>query len=151
MTMNSWWIIAIVIGVTIIVGLAFYAGSLLGRLKRQQQRQQKAAEGRNERLIESIVTIARSMDQDQCSYSEGALRLAVLLDLMALDPKPNFAEEYPGIHKMYERIKHMPTHETRKTYPKPEIRKMDAEREGYEVELADTIKTDVRKLLERFA
>ncbi|MEX1221261.1 MAG: DUF2489 domain-containing protein [Idiomarina sp.] len=150
MTMNVWWISAIVIGVAIIVGLAFYAGSLLGRLKRQQQRQQKAIEARNERLIESIVTIARSMDQDQCSYSEGALRLTVLLDLMVLEPKPNFVEEYPGLHDMYERIKHMPTHEARKTYPKLEIRKMDAEREGYEVELADAIKTDIRKLLERF-
>lgn len=146
----QWWIILGIIGVAIIVALAFYAGSLLGQLKRQNDRIKKAQSERNERLIESIVTIAKSMQQGQCPHSEGALRLTVLLDLMALEPKPDFASEYPAIHDMYERIKHMPTHEARKQYPKDEIKKMDKEREGYEEELEQAIIADTQKILTRF-
>jgi len=144
------WIVLGVVGVLIIIGLAFYAGRLLGQLKRQNDRIKKAQAERNERLIESIVTIAKSMQQGQCPHSEGALRLTVLLDLMALEPKPDFAAEFPAIHDMYERIKHMPTHEARKQYPKQEIRKMDKEREGYEEALEEAILVDTQKILTRF-
>lgn len=144
------WVM-IVIGAVIIIGLAFYAGQLLGQLKRQQQRQQAALVARNERLLESIITIAKSMQQGQCPLSEGAIRLSVLLDLLALEQRPDLAQDYPAIHDMYERIKHMPTHEARKQYPKQEIKRMDKERETYEEELEAAIQADLYELLKRYA
>ncbi|WP_258239677.1 DUF2489 domain-containing protein [Pseudidiomarina homiensis] len=152
MTNLPWWGWAVLlIGVIIIAVLAFIAGRMLSRLQSQTQRRDEAIGKRNERLHESIVTIAKAMDQGQCPLSEGALRLVVLLDLRVEPEKVDYAERYSGLHTMYERIKHMPTHEARKQYPKAEIRKMDDEREGYEKELEDVILSDVRQLLKDFS
>ncbi|RUO81057.1 DUF2489 domain-containing protein [Idiomarina tyrosinivorans] len=140
------WVAAI-IGVAIIAWLAFYAGSLLARLKRQNQRRDEAISQRIERINESIVTIAKAMEQEQCPLSEGCLRIVVLLDHRPDSQQRDFAEDFPAMHDMYERIKHMPTHEARKQFPKKEIRKLDNEREGYEVEMKDIILADIRKLL----
>ncbi|RUO60183.1 DUF2489 domain-containing protein [Pseudidiomarina marina] len=147
----AWAWIAVLLGVVIIAGLAFYAGRLLAQLKAQNQRRDQALAMRNENLHESIVTIAKAMEQGQCPLSEGALRLVVLLDLRVESNQAGYARKYPSLHDMYERIKHMPTHEARKQYPKAEIRKMDNEREGYEKELEDVILQDVRQLLKDFA
>lgn len=146
-----WVWFAIALGSVIIVGLAFYAGRLLAQLKAQNQRRDQALAKRNENLHESIVTIAKAMEQGQCPLSEGALRLVVLLDLRVESTQAGYAKKYPSLHDMYERIKHMPTHEARKQYPKAEIRKMDNEREGYEKELENVILQDVRQLLKDFA
>lgn len=145
-----WAWVAAAFGVVIIVALAFYAGRLLGQLKQQNQRRDAALTKRNENLHESIVTIAKAMEQGQCPLSEGALRLVVLLDLRVESLEAKYATRYPALHDMYERIKHMPTHDARKQYPKQEIRKMDAEREGYEQELENVILNDVRQLLKDF-
>lgn len=147
-----WWgWLALILGVIIIAVLAFIAGRLLSQLQLQNKRRDEAVGKRNERLHESIVTIAKAMDQGQCPLSEGALRLVVLLDLRVEPSEVNYAQRYTGLHTMYERIKHMPTHEARKQYPKAEIRKMDNEREGYEKELEDVILADVRQLLKDFS
>lgn len=143
------WLLAIV-GLVIIVALAFYAGRVLGQLKQQNQRRDNALAKRNENLHESIVTIAKAMEQGQCPLSEGALRLVVLLDLRVESVQAQYGQRYPALHDMYERIKHMPTHEARKQYPKQEIRQMDREREGYEKELEDVILNDIRQLLKDF-
>ncbi|MCC5879546.1 MAG: DUF2489 domain-containing protein [Idiomarina sp.] len=143
--------IALIVGILIIVGLAFYAGSLLAKLRRQRDIRDKAIAKRNENLYQSIETIALAMSQDQCPLSEGALRVTVLLDHLALPGREEndrtFEAEYPAIHDMYERIKHMPTHEARKKFPRKEIRAMDEQREGYETELEQGIQQDVGRLL----
>lgn len=151
MTDMPWWLwLALAVGIAIIGVLAFIAGRLFGQLHDQRKVRDEAIAKRNERLHESIVTIAKAMDQGQCPLSEGALRLVVLLDLRVETDKPDYSSRYAAIHQMYERIKHMPTHEARKTYPKSEIRQMDKEREGYEKELEDVILNDVRQLLKDF-
>lgn len=143
--------IALIVGILIIVGLAFYAGSLLAKLRRQRDIRDKAIAKRNENLYQSIETIALAMSQDQCPLSEGALRVTVLLDHLALPGREEndrtFEAEYPAIHDMYERIKHMPTHEARKKFPRKEIRAMDEQREGFETELEQGIQQDVGRLL----
>lgn len=150
-TMPIWVWVLLGVGIMIIGGLAFYAGRLFAQLKVQNKRRDDALAQRNEKLHESIVTIARAMEQGQCPLSEGAIRLVVLLDLRVESTTAGYAQKYPSIHEMYERIKHMPTHEARQTYPKAEIRKMDREREGYERELEEVILHDIRQLLRDFA
>lgn len=140
--------VALLVGILIIAGLAYYAGSLLARLRQQRRVRDTAIAKRNANLYESIETISLAMQQEQCPLSEGALRVAVLLDHLAIPDEHNFERAYPTIHEMYNRIKHMPTHEGRKQYPRKEIRKMDEEREGYETELESGIQEDVSKLLE---
>jgi hypothetical protein len=151
-----WWgWVTVAVAAVTIIALAFYAGSLLAKVKLQRQaintRRDAALSERNERLHESIVTIAKAVEQGQCPYSEGALRLVVLLDLRVESLEADYATRYPGLHDMYERIKHMPTHEARKQHSKQDIRKMDREREGFEKELEDVILKDIRQLLQDFA
>ncbi|TRW48787.1 DUF2489 domain-containing protein [Aliidiomarina halalkaliphila] len=140
------WIL-IIVAVIVIAALSVYAGMLLTRL-RSQNNAMRAAEGKRlHYLHESIETIAKAMQQDQCPLSEGCIRIAVLLDNLPEAERAGFPERFPAIHAMYERIKHMPTHDARKDYPKKEIRKLDLEREGYEVEMADSIQTDITAVL----
>lgn len=135
------------IGIAIIAALSVYAGLLLSRLRDQKSALAAAQQKRHDYLHESVYTIALAMQQDQCPLSEGCIRLSVLLDNLPDAEQADYAKRWPAIHEMYERIKHMPTHEARKEFPKKEIRKLDLERESYEVEMEAAIQTDVAALL----
>lgn len=148
--MSTIAILFIIAAVVVIVGLALYAGKLLKRLKYQNQLRRDAVQQRVDRIDESIVTIAKGMQQDQCPLSEGCLRIVVLLDHRPESNEHDFSKDYPAMHEMYEKIKHMPTHDNRKKFPKKRIRQLDKEREGYEVTMKDTILADVDKLLKQF-
>ncbi|RUO76194.1 DUF2489 domain-containing protein [Idiomarina seosinensis] len=148
--MSATMLLIIILGVLIIVGLAFYASKLLRRLKQQNQLRRDSVQKRVDRIDESIITIAKAMQQEQCPFSEGCLRIVVLLDHRPEAVEYDYAKDYPAMHEMYEKIKHMPTHENRKKFPKKKIREMDKEREGYEVSMKDAILADVNKLLKQF-
>lgn len=143
--MSAWMIVALV-GLVIIGGLAVYAGKLLARLKLQTQRQRQAVNARNERILESINTIALAVHQDQCNLSEGAIRLTHLLNALQFTQPQEFTHRYPGIYELYEKVKEMPTHEARKEYKRNEIMRFDLQRAGFEHELEDKIKVEVKEL-----
>ena len=68
----------------------------------------------------------------------------------SVDPETQDRDELLDFYEMYEKIKHMPTHESRKKFPKKKVREMDDEREGYEKSMRDIILADVDKLLKQF-
>ena len=138
--------LAALLGGLILLGLAFYAGSLLARLKRQHDSQQQAIAARNERILESVRVIAHAVRDGQCDYSEGAIRLTNLLDALQIKGGRAFAGEFPGLYGLYEKVKEMPTHEARRALKRNEIMKMDLERSGYEAELEAQILEDVARL-----
>ncbi|CUS47771.1 MAG: protein of unknown function DUF2489 [Idiomarinaceae bacterium HL-53] len=141
-----WWILGAV-GFIIIAGLSIYAGMLLGQLNKQRKENQVGENKRLAYIHESILTIAKAMQQEQCPLSEGCIRIAVLLDNLPDAKHAKFEQRFPKIHEMYEKIKHMPTHDARKQFPKDEIRKLDKEREALEIELEKDIQTDVVAVL----
>ncbi|WP_341502486.1 DUF2489 domain-containing protein [Gallaecimonas sp. GXIMD4217] len=141
--MSLWYGLA-VLGLAIILGLAFYAGRLLMQLKAQKEARTAAIAKRNGKLLDSIHIIAKAMLEEQCGYSEGAIRIRVLLD--HLQPAKDFSGDFPALFDLYERVKDLPTHEARKKYPKQEIRRQDREREGWEKELAEAIKAESEQL-----
>lgn len=149
MSSELYWIIAIV-GIVIIVALGWYAATLLLRLRTQTQVREAAVQKRVDRIDESIITIAKAMQQEQCPLSEGCLRIVVLLDHRPEAVDYDYSNDYPAMHDMYEKIKHMPTHESRKKFPKKKVKEMDDEREGYEKSMRDIILADVDKLLKQF-
>lgn len=136
--------------VVIILGLAFYAGILINRIKmqkqqvlqveqaREQNKQQKIQE-RNDNIVESIRFIAKATMQKQCNVSEAAIRLTVLLETLQLKEAIDIAGTYPALTAMFEKVKDMPTHEERKTHPIKEIKLMDIKREVFEAEMEDKI------------
>jgi hypothetical protein len=153
MTMTElpvWAWILLVVGAGIIAVLAFIAGRLLAQLRQQRQAQQQVNDKRDNHVVESVVTIAMAMEQGQCELSEGALRIAVLLEHHSSTVTTDYVSRYPAIHDMYERIKHMPTHSARKQRPKAEIRAMDREREGYERELEQALVAEARTIVKAF-
>lgn len=149
MSIEWYWVLAVV-GLGIIIALGWYATSLLLRLREQTETRDNAIQARVERIDESIITIAKAMQQEQCPLSEGCLRVVVLLDHRPEAVKYDYAKDYPAMHDMYEKIKHMPTHESRKKFPKKTIREMDKKRESYEQSMHDLIIADVGKLLKAF-
>ncbi|NUZ12139.1 DUF2489 domain-containing protein [Pseudoalteromonas sp. McH1-7] len=159
--MNTAWIVALFIGAVIIAGLAFYAGKLLWQLKVQKEkiakhREEKAIEleksrqQRNSKIADSVNLIARAMKEKQCEYSEGCLRVWVLISQYSFDNEVDLQLDYPGVYQMYEEVKEMPTHDARKKYSKKEIYKMDSQRWRAEERLESEILKDCEKLIVRF-
>ncbi|MCP5011330.1 MAG: DUF2489 domain-containing protein, partial [Aestuariibacter sp.] len=75
--MMMWYVLAS-IGLLIIAALGVYAGKLLFQLQAQTKKQQAARAQRMETIFESIHTISRAMQQQQCNVSEGAIRICRL-------------------------------------------------------------------------
>ncbi len=155
--MTTLGVILLLMGTVIVAGLAFYAGKLLWLVKlqtqRQQQEQQLFAQKQQEKkryLQESIVLISRAMLEQQCEFSEGALRLWVLYDHWPEQDKPDATVAYPGLYQMYQVVKDMPTHEARKAQEKQLTRQQDKVRQQAEIDLKAAIETDVTALLARF-
>ncbi len=149
--MTMWWIL-LAVGVLIVAGLAFYLGQLLSQLQKQQQQQQQAlAEQQRKQaehqqyLLDSIVLIGQATLEEQCELSEAGLRIWVLLE--NLQPELAQACRFPGLFAMYDCVKDMPTHDARKALDKKELRRLDHIRQQTEIDLATSIKDDIRQLL----
>jgi hypothetical protein len=154
---STFWLIAFIIGALFIAALAFYAGTLLRQVKQQNEKAavnnaklQEQRQQKNLKLADSINLIAKAMKQKQCEYSEGCLRVWVLMSQYIFDSDENIEQQYPGILKMYDVVKEMPTHDARKKYSKKEIFKMDSARWQAEKDLEDEIQQDLSKMVLQF-
>lgn len=146
------WYVLIALAVLIVVGLAFYAGQLLWKVKAQNEAVAAEKEKKQKYLTDSISHIAKAMKEKQCEYSEGVLRIWVLLDhynRAQSEPK-NYPEVYPGFAKLYDVVKDMPTHEARKKFSKKDIFKMDTQRWEAEKQYEQQIDTDLDVLMKEF-
>ncbi|WP_243834651.1 DUF2489 domain-containing protein [Psychromonas algarum] len=143
-------IVLAAIAVVIIVGLAFYAGILINKIKKQkaktllieqaqEQEKQQKIQDRNNNIAESIRFIAKATLQKQCNISEAAIRLTVLLETLQLKTAIDIPATYPALNAMYEKVKDMPTHDERKARPVKEIKLLDMKREIFEAEMEAAI------------
>jgi outer membrane murein-binding lipoprotein Lpp len=142
----------IIIGALVIVGLAYYAGQLLWQVQEQKKRQLAEKERKLNYITDSIRHIVKAMISKQCEYSEGVLRIWVLLDHYnkeQAEPK-DYPALYPGFASLYEVIKDMPTHEARKRLSKQDRMKMDMERWKAENEFESQIDLDLIELKAEF-
>lgn len=135
-------IILVIIGALIILALAGYAGYLLFALQKQKKALQQARQARVDRLKESIVIIAKAMQSGECNYSEGVLRLKMLLE-----PLGKKLKAYQSMFALYEVVMDMPTHEARRELKKNERMKLDLRRESAEADLEQKIKLELHQLL----
>lgn len=130
----------------IIAGLAFYAGSLLFKIKNQNKLRANKTQQRIENITESIQTIAKAVEQQQCNLSEASIRLYHLLEALPLTDKPDFSTKFPGLYTLYNAIKDLPTHQARKEQAKRETHKQDLQREALETELESQILKEAAQL-----
>lgn len=128
------WALIIVAALCIILALGFYAGRLLFLLKQQNKRQLKAKNQRIETITESVFTIAKAMEQQQCDLSEGVIRIVNLLDALPLKTPPDFKSKFPHIHALFIEVSGFAILEKRQQLTKAERRKQDIAREQIEAE-----------------
>ena len=146
------WYAIIALAVLVVAGLAFYAGQLLWKVKAQKEAQLEEQKKKLTYLTDSISHIAKAMHAKQCEYSEGVLRIWVLLDhynSAQQEPK-EYKTIYPGFAGLYDVVKDMPTQEARKKFSKKEIAEMDSKRWQAEKDLEQQIDTDLEILLKEF-
>ncbi|MFT6985206.1 MAG: hypothetical protein ACJAT7_001014 [Psychromonas sp.] len=138
------------ISVVIIIALAFYAGMLISKIKRQKaQNLHREAEQtaqavlkkqqRNDHICESIRLIARATAQKQCNVSEAAIRLTVLLETLLVEEAIDIENRYPALSELFDKVKEMPTHEQRKKIAVKALKILDKKRQGFEAELEQAI------------
>ncbi|PKF61522.1 DUF2489 domain-containing protein [Psychromonas sp. psych-6C06] len=141
----------------IIIALAFYAGMLLNRIKRQkhQLEQAKAEQAqqvalkkqqRNDNICESIRFIARATAQKQCNVSEAAIRLSVLLETLLVEPKIDIDKRYPAISELFDKVKDFATHAERKSMDKKTLKQQDKQRHIFENDLEEAILKEAQSL-----
>ncbi|MFQ3189143.1 MAG: hypothetical protein ACI936_000267 [Paraglaciecola sp.] len=135
---------------SIIAGLIFYAGSLIFKLRTQQRLRAKKTQQRIDNISQSIQTIAKALEQQQCNLSEGCIRLFHLLEALPLKNKPDFAHKFSGLYALYAQVKDLPTHEARKAQSNKETKHQDLQREELESQLETLILNDV-SVLKTFA
>lgn len=139
-------IIFLFLALLTVAGLAFYAGSLLFKLRVQQQLRIKKTQQRVDNILESIQTIAKALEQQQCNLSEGCIRLYHLLEALPVKDKPDFSKQFTGLYALYNLVKDLPTHEARKAQNKQETKQQDLQREELEAQLESQVLNDVAVL-----
>jgi hypothetical protein len=139
-------IVFLLVALSVVAGLAFYAGSLLFKLRTQQQLRKQKTQKRIDNISESIQTIAKALEQQQCNLSEGCIRLFHLLEALPVNNKPDFSQQFTGLYSLYTQVKDLPTHEARKVQSKKETKQQDLQREELEAQLESQILNDVSML-----
>lgn len=119
-----------------------YAFKLLRKLRHQNTLIKQAKIARTKRLKESMVIIAKAMQNGDCNPSEGVIRLSMLLLPFGQSLQP-----YQAMYALYNIVKEMPTHEARKALLKKERMKLDLERESAEAKFEEEIMLELRQFL----
>ena len=118
-----------------------------GRLQENQTRIAKLQgmlKEQYEHRVDSIRVIVNAMDEDQCEYTEGCIRLKMLLDQIA--PELLQQPEYAIIETMYKETEHMPIKEDWKQLDKKVKAKLTNERFALEGQHKDAIAAAVKAL-----
>ena len=139
-------IVFLLVAISVVAGLAFYTGSLLFKVRAQQLLRNQKTQERIDNISESIQTIAKALDQQQCNLSEGCVRLFHLLEALPVKNKPDFSLQFSGLYSLYYKVKDLPTHEIRKYQTKAETKQQDLQREELEAQLESQILKDVAVL-----
>ncbi|MDG6897822.1 hypothetical protein A6A19_07510 [Actinobacillus delphinicola] len=131
------------LGIIIIAVMLAYAVYLLLKLKKQKLAFRKARQARAERLKESILIIAKAMQSGDCNFSEGVIRIKMLLQPLGLD-----FMRYPAMQNLYNVVMDMPTHDARKALKRNERMRLDLIREKAEDDYQDSIHQELPTLIQ---
>lgn len=100
----------------ITLALASYAAVLLFKLNKQKKAihqselaQAEKHDAQMKSIIESITSIAKAMQHEQCPVIEGCIRLKVLIDQLRLDEV--LRDEFAVFYTIYDKTAHIPTHQ----------------------------------------
>ncbi|MDO6566740.1 DUF2489 domain-containing protein [Alteromonas sp. 1_MG-2023] len=137
------WTVLVIVALLIIVALSYYAGRLLFQLKQQNQRQKKIRDERIESISESIITIAKAMEQQQCDLSEGVIRIVNLLGALPILSPPDHKASYPHTYALFLEVSGFAVLEDRQKLSKQERRKQDIAREQIESDYESKVLSEI--------
>lgn len=136
--------------------LAIYACYLLIKLKKQKTllEASKSESDLKERhkvasVVDSIVSISKAMQQEQCPTIEGCIRLKVLIDQLRLDELSR--KPYEVFYTVYDKTSHIPTHEAWGNLEKHQKMAHTLEMNTIEVKYQEEIKVAVDTTVEQFS
>lgn len=139
------------LGAAIIFVLASYAGWLLSKLHHQTKLQQKLVDAaitkRNNNIIESVNTITLATLQNQCDFSEAAIRLYMIMEHLQGKMAVEFSQRFPALYELYDLVKDMPRADDRKALAKKERMKFDLIRMEGEARLQANILNELQEIL----
>ena len=140
-------------GGAIILALAGYAGSLLVKLKKQKELQEQhrklAIQKRNANIFENVVLLCQAGLQEQCDFSELAIRLYCIMDYLQDDDRINVEADYPALSELYHVVKDMARGDERQTLAKQDRMKDNLVRTKAEARLQDAMKEEIQQLHDR--
>ena len=146
--------ILLIIAALIVISLAVYAGNLLSQLATQKKTQtaqlivqEQLVFNRNEKIAESIRLIAKAIVEQQCEISEGAIRIARLLETFHHIGDGHFPAAYPSLHDLDQRLAQFPTHQGYKDLKRQQRMRFDVQRAQWEGELKQLITQECENLL----
>lgn len=140
------WAVLTGVALLIILGLGFYAGKMLFLLKQQKARQEATRQSRVENITESLVLIAKAMEQQQCDLSEGVIRIVNLLNALPIVEQPDYKTTYPHIYALFTEVSGFAILEERQKLSKAERRKQDIAREQIESEYESKVLSELPAL-----
>ncbi|MEC8374340.1 MAG: DUF2489 domain-containing protein [Pseudomonadota bacterium] len=140
------WAVLTGVALLIILGLGFYAGKMLFLLKQQKARQEATRQSRVENITESLVLIAKAMEQQQCDLSEGVIRIVNLLNALPIVEQPDYKTKYPHIYALFTEVSGFAILEERQKLSKAERRKQDIAREQIESEYESKVLSELPAL-----
>lgn len=140
------WTVLTGVALLIILGLGFYAGKMLFLLKQQKARQEATRQSRVENITESLVLIAKAMEQQQCDISEGVIRIVNLLNALPIVEQPDYKTKYPHIYALFTEVSGFAILEERQKLSKAERRKQDIAREQIESEYESKVLSELPAL-----
>jgi len=96
-------------------------------------------------IKDSLRVICETLLRGEMNYSEGAIRLKVLLDNW--EQPDRGLHFYSAIERLHDAVAHFDTHAHRQSLTKAERRAQDVSREEIETNQGDAFKADVKALL----
>ena len=149
--MDAFFLSVIVCAGLIVFSLAVYAGWLLIKLhhqtKLQKRAKQDALDLRNLKIIESVDVIAMAALQEQCDFSEAAIRLYMIMTHLQGNKSVDFPERFPALYELYDLVKDMPRSEKRKCIQKKERMRFDMLRLKAQARLQTAIEFELESIL----
>lgn len=140
----------LIVAVVIVLGLAFYAGSLLLKVRQQKQLQQQvmdlAVAKRNANIFESVNTLCLAGIQGQCDLSELSIRVYCILDYVQGEHRIDVEKTYPALSELYQQVKDMARGDARQELPKQARMRETLDRQKAEARLNDDIIVELKQL-----
>lgn len=142
----------VVLAVLIVVALAGYAGYLLLQVRRQTQQQQArlaeleaVMDQEKVKRVNSIRILAQGILKDELTYTEAAIRITALLDI--LGEGKSARDQHVALYKLADETLHIPRLADWQALDKKTKRKYDKERLASEAKYREFIQASARQLV----